>query len=117
MSSDVQGVSRYNWFMALQLLYAEEIRPLNLRALEWRYALLPRKWRELDIVRAHYQKVSKLIVSGYQALGMSTADVQEMMLITTRTDADRALPLYSLLRALYKTDNPMAFYAIKAMVR
>ena len=30
--------------------------------------------------------------------------------------ADRALPLYSLLRALYKTDNPMAFYAIKAMV-
>lgn len=29
----------------------------------------------------------------------------------------RALPLYSLLRALYKTDNPMALYAIKAMVR
>lgn len=103
--------------MALQLLYAEETRPLNLRDLEWRYALLPRKWRELDIARANYQKVSKLIVSGYQALGMSIADVQEAMLIMTRTDAYRALPLYSLLRALYKTDNPMAFYAIKAMVR
>lgn len=117
MSSAVQDVSRYNWFMALQLLYADETRPLNLRYLEWRYALLPRKWRELDIVRAHYQKVSKIIASGYQALGMSIADVQEAMLIMTRTDADRALPLYSLLRALYKTDNPMAFYAIKAMVR
>lgn len=117
MSSAVPDVSRYNWFMALQLLYAEETRPLNLRDLEMRYALLPRKWRELDIVRAHYSMVSKLIVSGHQALGMSTADVQEAMLITTRTDADRALPLYSLLRALYKTDNPMAFYAIKAMVR
>lgn len=117
LSSAVRDVSRYNWFMALQLLYAEETRPLNLRDLEWRYALLPRKWRELDIVRAHYQKVSKLIVSGYQALGMSIADVQEAMLIMTRTDAYRALPLYSLLRALYKTDNPMAFYAIKAMMR
>lgn len=110
ISSAVQDVSRYNWFMALQLLYAEETRPLNLRDLEWRYALLPR-------VRDNYPKVSKLIVSGYQALGMSIADVQEAMLIMTRTDAYRALPLYSLLRALYKTDNPMAFYAIKAMVR
>lgn len=117
MSSAVRDVSRYNWFMALQLLYAEETRPLNLRDLERRYVLLPRKWRERGIVRAHYQKVSKLIVSGYQALGMSIADVQEAMLIMTRTDADRALPLYSLLRALYKTDNPMTFYAIKAMVR
>lgn len=34
-----------------------------------------------------------------------------------RLNADRALPLYSLMRALYKTDNPIAFYAIKAMVR
>lgn len=117
MSSAVPDVSRYNWFMALQLLYAEETRPLNLRDLERRYVLLSRKWRELDIVCTHYQKVSKLIVSGHQALGMSTADVQEAMLITTRTDADRALPLYSLLRALYKTDNPMAFYAIKVMVK
>lgn len=117
LSSAVRDVSRYNWFMALQLLYAEETRPLNLRDLERRYAHLPRKWREWGIVRAHYQKVSKLIVSGYQALGMSIADVQEAMLTMTRTDAYRALPLYSLLRALYKTDNPMAFYAIKAMVR
>ena len=117
VSSPVRDVSRYNWFMALQLLYAEELRPLNLSDLERRYALLPRKWRELDIVRAHYQKVSKIIASGYQALGMSIADVQEAMLIMTRTDAYRALPLYSLLRALYKTDNPMASYAIKAMVR
>ena len=117
MSSAVQDVSRYNWFMALQLLYAEETRPLNLRDLERQYVFLPRKWRELDIARANYQKVSKLIVSGYRALGMSIADVQEAMLIMTRTDAYRALPLYSLLRALYKTDNPMAFYAIKAMVR
>lgn len=117
ISSAVRDVSRYNWFMALQLLYAEETRPLNLRDLEWRYALLPRKWRKRGIVRTHYQRVSKLIVSGYQALGMSIADVQEAMLIMTRTDADRALPLYSLLRALYKTDNPMAFYAIKVMVR
>lgn len=117
LSSAVRDVSRYNWFMALQLLYAEETRPLNLRDLERRYVLLPWKWRELDIVRAHYQKVSKLVASGYQALGMSVADVQEAMLIMTRTDADRALPLYSLLRALYKTDNPMAFYAIKAMVK
>lgn len=90
---------------------------LNLRALEWRYALLPRKWRELDFARTYYPMVSKLVASGYQALGMSTADVQEMMLITTRTDADRALPLYSLLRALYKMDSLMVFYAIKAMVR
>lgn len=117
MSSAVRDVSRYNWFMPLQLLYAEETRPLNLRDLERRYAFMPRKWRELDITRDHYQKVSKLIASGYQALGMSIADVQEAMLIMTRTDAYRALPLYSLLRALYKTDNPMAFYAIKAMVR
>lgn len=117
VSSAVRDVSRYNWFMALQLLYAEETRLLNLRDLERRYAFLPRKWRERDIVRTHYQKVSKLIVSGYQALGMSIADVQEAMLIMTRTDAYRALPLYSLLRALYKTDNPMALYAIKAMVR
>ena len=117
ISSAVRDVSRYNWFMALQLLYAEETRPLNLRDLERRYALLSRKWRERGIVRTHYQKVSKLIVSGYQVLGMSIADVQEAMLIMTHTDADRALPLYSLLRALYKTDNPMAFYAIKAMVR
>lgn len=117
LSSAVRDVSRYNWFMALQLLYAEETRPLNLRDLERRYVLLPRKWRERGIVRTHYRKVSKLIVSGYKVLGMSIADVQEAMLIMTRTDADRALPLYSLLRALYKTDNPMAFYAIKAMVR
>lgn len=117
VSSAVRDVSRYNWFMALQLLYAEETRLLNLRDLERRYAFLPRKWRERDIVRTHYQKVSKLIVSGYQALGMSIADVQEAMLIMTRTDAYRALPLYASVRALYKTDNPMALYAIKAMVR
>lgn len=114
LSSIVPDVSRYNWFMALRLLYdGHEVRPLSLRNLERIYALLSR----MGTASVNYSKVSKLIASGYRALGMSVADVQEAMVLTTRTDEGRALSLYSLLRALYKTNNQMVWYAIKAMVR
>lgn len=97
----VEDTSRYNWFMAMHLLYGYGYRQRSLRDLEHLYRMFP--------------EYSCTVPSrvGRDGLSLTAVDLRDIIRNITFANYNYALALYSLLRSLRKYGHPMAAYVPK----
>lgn len=112
----VEDTSRYNWFMAMHLLYGyggyggRGYKQRSLRDLEHLYRVFP-KYSCTVPFRNNQKSLACITTVGRE--GLTVADLRDIIRSITFANYYYALALYSLLRSLRKYGHPMAAYATK----
>lgn len=107
----VEDTSRYNWFMAMHLLYGYG-RQRSLRDLEHLYRMFPEYSCTVPF-RNNQKSLTRITTVGREGLSLRVADPRDIIRSITFANDNYALALYSLLRSLRKYGHPMAAYAAK----
>lgn len=115
----VEDTSRYNWFMAMHLLYGYGgyggyggYRQRSLRDLEHLYRMFP-EYSCTVSSRNNQKSLARITTVGREGLSLTVADLRDIIKSITFVNYNYALALYSLLRSLRKYGHPMAAYATK----
>lgn len=108
----VEDTSRYNWFMAMHLLYGYGYRQRSLRDLEHLYRVFPEYSCTVPF-RNNQKSLARITTVGREGLSLTVADLRDIIRSITFVNYNYALALYSLLRSLRKYGHPMAAYATK----
>lgn len=108
----VEDTSRYNWFMAMHLLYGYGNGQMSLRDLEHLYRMFPEYSCTVPF-RNNRDSLSRITTVGREGLSLRAVDLRDIIRNITSTNYNYALALYSLLRSLRKYGHPMAAYATK----
>ena len=107
----VEDTSRYNWFMAMHLLYGYG-RQRTLRDLEHLYRMFPEFSCTVSF-RNNRDSLARITTVGREGLSLTVGDLRDIIRNITFANDNYALALYSLLRSLRKYGHPMAAYATK----
>lgn len=107
----VEDTSRYNWFMAMHLLYGYG-RQRTLRDLEHLYRVFPEYSCTVPFCN-NQKSLARITTVGREGLSLTVADLRDIIKSITFANDNYALALYSLLRSLRKYGHPMAAYATK----
>jgi hypothetical protein len=107
----VEDTSRYNWFMAMHLLYGYG-RQRSLQDLEHLYRVFPEYSCTVPF-RNNQKSLARITTVGREGLSLTAADLRDIIRSITFANDNYALALYSLLRSLRKYGHPMAAYATK----
>lgn len=108
----VEDTSRYNWFMAMHLLYGYGNRQMSLRDLEHLYRVFPEYSCTVPF-RNNQKSLARITTVGREGLSLTVGDLRDIIRSITFANNNYALALYSLLRSLRKYGHPMAAYATK----
>ena len=108
----VEDTSRYNWFMAMHLLYGYGNGQRTLRDLEHLYRMFP-EFSSTVSFRNNRDSLARITTVGREGLSLTVVDLRDIIRNITFANYSYALALYSLLRSLRKYGHPMAAYAIK----
>ena len=114
----VEDTSRYNWFMAMHLLYGYGgyggcgYRQRSLRGLEHLYRAFPERSCTV-LFRNNHKSLARITTVGREGLSLTAVDLRDIVKSITFVNYNYALALYSLLRSLRKYGHPMAAYATK----
>ena len=108
----MEDTSRYNWFMAMHLLYGYGNGQRSLLDLERLYRMFPEfsctvSFHNNRDSLAHITSMSR------ESLSLRAGDLRDIIRSITYANHNYALALYSLLRSLRKYGHPMAAYAEK----
>lgn len=107
----VEDTSRYNWFMAMHLLYGYG-RQRSLRDLEHLYRVFPEYSCTVPF-RNNQKSLARITTVGREGLSLTVVGLRDIIRSITFANHNYALALYSLLRSLRKSGHPMAAYATK----
>ena len=107
----VEDTSRYNWFMAMHLLYGYG-RQRTLRDLEHLYRVFPEYSCTVPF-RNNQDSLARITTVGREGLSLTAVDLRDIIRSISYANRNYALALYSLLRSLRKYGHPMAAYATK----
>lgn len=107
----VEDTSRYNWFMAMHMLYGYG-RRRTLRDLEHLYRVFPEYSCTVPF-RNNQDSLARVTNVGREGLSLTVADLRDIVRSVSYANRNYALALYSLLRSLRKYGHPMAAYATK----
>lgn len=107
----MEDTSRYNWFMAMHLLYGYG-RQRSLRDLEHLYRVFPEYSCTVPF-RNNQKSLTRITTVGREGLSLRVGDLRDIIRSITFANNNYALALYSLLRSLRKYGHPMAAYATK----
>lgn len=113
-----EDTSRYNWFMAMHLLYGYGgyggcgYRQRSLRDLEHLYRVFPEYSCTVPF-RNNQKSLARIATEGRGGLSLTVAGLRYIIRRITFANDNYALALYSLLRSLRKYGHPMAAYATK----
>lgn len=108
----VEDTSRYNWFMAMHLLYGYGNGQRTLRDLEHLYRMFPEFSCTVSF-RNNRDSLARITTVGREGLSLTAVDLRDIIRSITFANYSYALALYSLLRSLRKYGHPMATYATK----
>lgn len=108
----VEDTSRYNWFMAMHLLYGYGCGQRTLRDLEHLYRMFPEYSCTVPF-RNNRDSLARITTVGREGLSLTAVDLRDIIRNITYANRNYALALYSLLRSLRKYGHPMAAYATK----
>lgn len=108
----VEDTSRYNWFMAMHLLYGYGYSQRSLRDLEHLYRMFPEYSCAVPSLNNH-KSLARITTVGREGLSLTVAGLRDIIRSITFANNNYALALYSLLRSLRKYGHPMAAYATK----
>nr|DAF65039.1 MAG TPA: hypothetical protein [Podoviridae sp. ct2iq11] len=108
----MEDTSRYNWFMAMHLLYGYGNGRMSLRDLEHLYRVFPEYSCTIPF-RNNRDSLARITTVGREGLSLTVVDLRDIIRSITFVNRNYALALYSLLRSLRKYGHPMATYAIK----
>lgn len=108
----VEDTSRYNWFMAMHLLYGYGNGQRTLRDLEHLYRVFPEFSCTVSF-RNNRDSLARITTVGREGLSLTVGDLRDIIRNITFANYNYALALYSLLRSLRKYGHPMAAYATK----
>lgn len=108
----VEDTSRYNWFMAMHLLYGYGYGQRSLRDLEHLYRVFPEYSCTVPF-RNNQKSLARITTVGREGLSLTVAGLRDIVKSITFANDNYALALYSLLRSLRKYGHPMAAYATK----
>lgn len=108
----VEDTSRYNWFMAMHLLYGYGNGQRTLRDLEHLYRMFPEFSCTVSF-RNNRDSLARITTVGREGLSLTAVDLRDIIRNITFSNYNYALALYSLLRSLRKYGHPMAAYATK----
>lgn len=109
----VEDTSRYNWFMAMHLLYGHGYgRQRSLRDLEHLYRMFPEYSCTVPFCN-NQKSLARITTVGREGMSLTVADLRDIIKSITFANNNYALALYSLLRSLRKYGHPMAAYATK----
>ena len=114
----MEDTSRYNWFMAMHLLYGYGgyggcgYRQRSLRDLEPLYRMFPAYSCTVPF-RNNRDSLARITTVGREGLSLTVVDLRDIIRNITYANDNYALALYSLLRSLRKYGHPMAAYATK----
>lgn len=108
----VDDTSRYNWFMAMHLLYGYGNRQMSLRDLEHLYRVFPEYSCTVPF-RNNQDSLARITTVGREGLSLTVESLRDIIRSITFANRNYALALYSLLRSLRKYGHPMAAYATK----
>jgi hypothetical protein len=108
----VEDTSRYNWFMAMHLLYGYGNGQMSLRDLEHLYRMFPEYSCTVPF-RNNRDSLARITTVGREGLSLRAVDLRDIIKNITFSNCNYALALYSLLRSLRKYGHPMAAYATK----
>ena len=108
----VEDTSRYNWFMAMHLLYGYGCGQRTLRDLEHLYRMFP-EFSSTVSFRNNRDSLAHITSMGREGLSLRVGDLRDIIRSITFANYNYALALYSLLRSLRKYGHPMAAYATK----
>lgn len=108
----MEDTSRYNWFMAMHLLYGYGNGQMSLRDLEHLYRVFPEYSSSVPF-RNNRDSLARITTVGREGLSLTVVDLRDIIRSISFANRDYALALYSLLRSLRKYGHPMAAYATK----
>lgn len=108
----VEDTSRYNWFMAMHLLYGYGYGQRSLRDLEHLYRVFPEYSCTVPF-RNNQKSLARITTVGREGLSLTVAGLRDIIRSITFANNTYAPALYSLLRSLRKYGHPMAAYATK----
>lgn len=108
----MEDTSRYNWFMAMHLLYGYGTSQRSLRDLEHLYRVFPEYSCTVPF-RNNRDSLARITTVGREGLSLTAVDLRDIIRSITFANYNYALALYSLLRSLRKSGHPMAAYATK----
>lgn len=108
----MEDTSRYNWFMAMHLLYGYGYGQMSLRDLEHLYRVFPEYSCTVPF-RNNRDSLARITTVGREGLSLMVVDLRDIIRSITFANCNYALALYSLLRSLRKYGHPMAAYAAK----
>lgn len=108
----MEDTSRYNWFMAMHLLYGYGNRQRSLRDLEHLYRVFPDYSGSVPF-RNNQDSLARITTVGREGLSLTVVDLRDIVRSISFANRNYALALYSLLRSLRKYGHPMAAYATK----
>lgn len=108
----MEDTSRYNWFMAMHLLYGYGNGRMSLRDLEHQYRVFPEYSYTIPF-RNNCDSLARITTVGREGLSLTVVDLQDIIRSISFVNRNYALALYSLLRSLRKYGHPMAAYATK----
>lgn len=108
----MEDTSRYNWFMAMHLLYGYGNGRMSLRDLEHLYRVFPEYLCTVPF-RNNQDSLARITTVGREGLSLTVGDLRDIIRSITFANHNYALALYSLLRSLRKYGHPMAAYATK----
>lgn len=108
----MEDTSRYNWFMAMHLLYGYGTSQRSLRDLEHLYRVFPEYSCTVPF-RNNRDSLARITTMGCEGLSLTVVDLRDIIRSITFANYNYALALYSLLRSLRKYGHPMAAYAEK----
>ena len=108
----VEDTSRYNWFMAMHLLYGYGCGQRSLRDLEHLYRMFP-EFSCTVSSRNNRDSLARVTTVGREGLSLTVVGLRDIIGSITYANHNYALALYSLLRSLRKYGHPMAAYATK----
>lgn len=108
----MEDTSRYNWFMAMHLLYGYGNGQRTLRDLEHLYRMFPEFSCTVSF-RNNCDSLARITTVGREGLSLTVGDLRDIIRSITFANYSYALALYSLLRSLRKYGHPMAAYATK----
>lgn len=108
----MEDTSRYNWFMAMHLLYGYGNGQRSLLDLEHLYRVFPEYSCTVPF-RNNQDSLARITTVGREGLSLTAVDLRDIIRSITFANDSYALALYSLLRSLRKYGHPMAAYATK----
>lgn len=101
----MEDMSRYNWFMAMHLLYGYGYGQMSLRDLEHLYRVFPEYSCTVPF-RNNRDSLARITTVGREGLSLRVVDLRDIIRSITFANCNYALALYSLLRSLRNTAIP-----------